>query len=119
MNESINNASLSTEVVLDRREITEEDSNILRNAENNSDVVQIEQEKVKMTLVNLNVSLTKAADVLRTTNIADSENYTLVQFQIRVRAVYLYRWVVYHKPGEIKINFQEISEELKKKISGT
>ena len=30
------------------REITEEDSNILRNAENNSDVVQIEQEKVKI-----------------------------------------------------------------------
>ena len=116
MKESINEASLSTEVILDGKEKEEDDSNVLRDIENeNKDVEQIEQEKVKMSLVNLNISITKAADVLRTTDISDSENYTLVKFQIRIRAVYMYKWAVYHKPADIKTNFKQIKEELKKK----
>ena len=115
MKESVNNASSSTEEILDTKEMEEDNINNLKNVENHNDEVQIEQEKVKMNLVNLNLSLTKAADVLHTTDIADRENYTLVQFQIRVRAVYLYKWVVYHKPILIRMNFKEISDELKKK----
>ena len=117
MKESINEASLSTEVILDQN-VFDEDNNILREKENKNEVheeMQVEQDKVKMTLINLNVSLTKAADVLRTTDIKDSENYQLVKFQIRVRAVYLYKWVVLRKPIDIKNNFKAILEELKKK----
>ena len=115
MKESMN--ELSTEVILDDKDI-EEKENVLRDKEINNEVheeMQVEQEKVKMTLVNLNLSLVKAADVLRTTDIKDSENYQLVKFQIRVRAVYLYKWVVLHQPIEIKNNFKAILEELKKK----
>ena len=108
---------LSTEVILDNKDLEEKDI-VLRDKESNNEVheeMQVEQEKVKMTLVNLNLSLVKAADVLRTTHIKDSENYQLVKFQIRVRAVYLYKWVVFHQPIEIKNNFKAILEELKKK----
>ena len=112
MKESVNEASLSTEVILNDKDIEEEDNiNNLKNQE----VVQIAQDKVNMILVNLNLSLTKAADVLRTTDIKDSDNYLLVKFQIRVRAVYLYKWEVLHKPIDIKNNFKAILEELKKK----
>ena len=112
MKESTNEASLSTEVILDDKDIEEGDHiNNLKNQE----VVQIEQDKVNMNLVNLNISLTKAADVLRTTNIHDSENFQLVEFKIRVRAVYLYKWEVLHKPIDIKNNCKAILEELKKK----
>ena len=118
MKESTNDPSISTEVILDQKDIDEEEGNIFRNAENNNQVneeVQIEQDKVNMTLLNLNISLVKAADVLRTTDIKESENYDLIKFQIRVRAVYIYKWAVLHRPIDIKNNFKHISEELKKK----
>ena len=118
MKESTNEASLSTEIVLDNKEFDEDKDNILREKENQNDVheeMQVEQDKVNMTLLNLNFSLTKAADVLRTTDIKDSDNYDLVKIQIRVRAVYLYKWVILHRPIDIKNNFKAILEELKKK----
>ena len=118
MKESTNEASLSTEIVLDNKEFDEDKDNILKEKENQNDVheeMQVEQDKVYMTLLNLNFSLTKAADVLRTTDIKDSDNYDLVKFQIRVRAVYLYKWVILHRPIDIKNNFKAILEELKKK----
>ena len=93
-------------------------SDLLRNSEEKNEVneeVQIEQDKVKMSLVNLSVSIVRAADVLKTTDISDSDNFRLIKFQIRVRAVYIYKWVVIHKPEEVKSNFKAISEELKKK----
>ena len=109
MKESINEASLSTEVILNDNDMEEnEEGGILRNAENKSEVneeVQIEQDKVKMSLVNLSLSFTNAADVLRTTDIKDSDNFELVKFQIRVRAVYIYKWTVYHRPADIKKNY--------------
>ena len=111
MKESINEASLSTEVILDDKDIEEDHIKNLKNQE----VVQIEQDKVNMTLVNLNISLTIAADVLKTKDIKDSENFQLVEFRIRVRAVYLYKWEVLHKPIDIKNNLKAILEELKKK----
>ena len=120
MKESINEVSLSTDIIInENQKDLELDSDInLRDKENNSQIteeMQVEQDKVNMTLVNLNISLTKAADVLRTTDINDSENFQLIQFQIRVRAVYLYRWVVLHQPIDIKNNLKAILEELKKK----
>ena len=118
MKESTNEASLSTEIILDNKEFDEDKDNILREKENQNDVheeMQVEQDKVNMSLLNLKLSLTKAADVLRTTDIKDSDNYQLVKIQIRVRAVYLYKWVVLHRPIDIKNNFKAILEELKKK----
>ena len=110
-------SSVSTQEILDPKEMQEE-ANILKDSEEKSHVnedIQIEQDKVKMNLINLSLSLTRAADVLRTTDISDSENFRLVKFQIRVRAVYLYKWVVIHKIEEIKTNFKNIYEEIKKK----
>ena len=118
MKESTNENQISTEEILDQKEMIDSNSNLLRNSEEKNEVneeIQIEQDKVKMSLVNLSVSIVRAADVLRTTDISDSDNFRLIKFQIRVRAVYLYKWVVIHKPAEIKSNFKAISEELEKK----
>ena len=118
MKESTNENQISTEEILDQKEMIDSNSNFLRNSEEKNEVheeIQIEQDKVKMSLVNLSVSIVRAADVLKTTDISDSDNFRLIKFQIRVRAVYLYRWVVIHKPAEVKNNFKAISEELKKK----
>ena len=117
MNESTSENQISTEEILNQKEI-EAELNLLKNSEDKNEVndeVQIEQEKVKMNLVNLNCSIVRAADVLRTTDISDNDNFRLLKFQIRVRAVYLYKWVVLHTPEEVKSNFKAISEELKKK----
>ena len=77
--------------------------------------IQIEQEKVKMDLLNLDVSLTNAADVLRTMNISDKDNYQLIKFKIRVRAVYTYKWEVLHIPSDIKKFFKQMDEEVRRK----
>ena len=120
MKESVKETSISTDIIINEREKDLElDNDInLRDKENNNEIteeMQVEQDKVKMSLVNLNVTLTNAAQVLRTTDIKDSENYQLIQFQLRVRAVYLYRWTVLHQPIDIKNNLKAILEELKKK----
>ena len=117
MNESTSENQISTQEILNQKEI-EAELNLLKSEENKNEVNdedQIAQDKVKMNLVNLNCSIVRAADVLKTTDISDSDNYRLIKFQIRVRAVYIYKWVVLHKPEEIKSNFKAISEEIKKK----
>ena len=117
MNESTNENQISTQEILNQKEI-EAELNLLKNEENKNEVndeEQIAQDKVKMNLVNLNCSLVRAADVLKTTDISDNDNFRLIKFQIRVRAVYIYKWVVLHKPEEVKSNFKAISEEIKKK----
>ena len=117
MNESTSENQISTQEILNQKEI-EAELNLLKNEENKNEVNdedQIAQDKVKMNLINLNCTIVRAADVLKTTDISDNDNYRLIKFQIRVRAVYLYRWVVLHKPEEVKSNFKDISEEIKKK----
>ena len=117
MNESTSENQISTQEILNQKEI-EAELNLLKNEENKHEVndeEQIAQDKVKMNLVNLNCSLVRAADVLKTTDISDNDNFRLIKFQIRVRAVYIYKWVVLHKPEEVKSNFKAISEEIKKK----
>ena len=91
------------------------DSEDLIKTESN-DEIQIEQDKVKMDLLNLDISLTNAADVLRTMNISDKDNYQLIKFKIRVRAVYTYKWEVLHQPSDIKKNFKQMSDEIHKKL---
>ena len=90
------------------------DSEDLIKTESN-DEIQIEQDKVKMDLLNLDISLTNAADVLHTMDISDRDNYQLIKFQIRVRAVYIYKWEVLHIPLDIKKNLKQILEETRKK----
>ena len=117
MNESTNENQISTQEILNQKEI-EAELNLLKNEENKNEVNdedQIAQDKVKMNLINLNCTIVRAADVLKTTDISDNDNYRLIKFQIRVRAVYIYKWVVLHKPEEVKSNFKAISEEIKKK----
>ena len=109
----------SLEEILPEKD-SQANSNIFQNEENpgkneSNEEVQIEQDKVKMDLLNLDLSTTNAADVLRTLDISDRDNYQLIKFQIRVRAVYIYKWEVLHVPNDIKKNFKQMSEEISKK----
>ena len=90
------------------------DSEDLIKTESN-DEIQIEQDKVKMDLLNLDITLTNAADVLHTMDISDRDNYQLIKFQIRVRAVYIYKWVIHHRPEDIKKNLKQMLEETRKR----
>ena len=118
MKESTNEVSLSTEEILPTKD--EEGHHLFQGTttkektEENEEI-QIEQEKVKMDLLNLDISLTNAADVLRTMDISDRDNYRLIKFQIRVRAVYIYKWEVLHIPNDIKKLFKSMREEINKK----
>ena len=117
MKESSTEASL--EEILPTKNL-DKSSNIFQNSESlekseSNDEIQIEQDKVKMDLLNLDLYLTNAADVLRTMDISDRDNYRLVKFQIRVRAVYIYKWEVLHLISDIKKNFKQMSEEISKK----
>ena len=107
MKESSTEASL--EEILPTKNL-DKSSNIFQNSESlekseSNDEIQIEQDKVKMDLLNLDLYLTNAADVLRTMDISDRDNYRLVKFQIRVRAVYIYKWEVLHLISDIKKKF--------------
>ena len=117
MKESSTEASL--EEILPTKNL-DKSSNIFQNSESlekseSNEEIQIEQDKVKMDLLNLDLYLTNAADVLRTMDISDRDNYRLVKFQIRVRAVYIYKWEVLHLISDIKKNFKQMSEEISKK----
>ena len=120
MKENNTDASISTEEIIPSHEINKNtklflDTENLNKMESNEEI-QIEQEKVKIDLLNLDISLTNASDVLRTMNISDKDNYRLVKFQIRVRAVYIYKWEVLHQPSDIKKNFKQMSDEIHKKL---
>ena len=118
MKESTNEVSLSTEEILPTKDeeghhLFQETTTKEKTEENEE--IQIEQEKVNMDLLNLDISLTNAADVLRTMDISDRDNYRLIKFQIRVRAVYIYKWEVLHIPNDIKKLFKSMREEINKK----
>ena len=110
LEEILPNKGLDTKSNLFQKEENQGNENLESN-----DEIQIEQNKVKMNLLNLDISLTNAADVLRTMNISDTDNYQLIKFQIRVRAVYIYKWEVLHLPTDIKKFFKQMSEEINKK----
>ena len=79
MKENNTDASISTEEIIPSHEINKNtklflDTENLNKMESNEEI-QIEQEKVKIDLLNLDISLTNASDVLRTMNISDKDNY--------------------------------------------
>ena len=77
-------------------------------------IEQIDQDKVQMELIELNAEFTNVQSVLKLTDLDQKDNFDLVKFSIKAKAVYDYEWEVYHKPSEIKKNFSEIHSELSK-----
>ena len=45
-------------------------------------------------------------------NLEESDIFDIVKFTIIVEAQSTYKWEVYHRPSEIRQNFQNISDEL-------
>ena len=65
-------------------------------------IEQIDQDKVQMELIELTAEFTNVQSVLKLTDLDQKDNFDLVKFSIKAKAVYDYEWEVYHKPSEIK-----------------
>ena len=81
----------------------------------NDNIEQIDQEKVQMDLIDLKAECTNVKSVLKLKNLKQSNNYNLVKFSIKVKAVYDYQWEIYRTPNKIKENFSQINSELSEK----
>ena len=75
---------------------------------------QIDQDKVVATLEEFKVEYTNVSNILPQNcfPLREKDKFDIIKFTIKVKAVYIYEWVVYHKPVEIKKNFAEILNEL-------
>ena len=93
-----------------------EEDNPLIEKNSSSDIEQLEQNDIKIKLIELTVEYTNVSEILskyKTNNIVqDKDNFDLIKFSIKVEAVFNYKWDVYHKPSEIKQNLENIISEL-------
>ena len=71
---------------------------------------QIDQDKVVVTLEDLKVEYTNVTNILPSDcyPLREKDKFDLIQFKIKVKAVYNYEWEVYHKPIDIKKHFAEV-----------
>ena len=88
---------------------------ILRDAKSD-EATQIDQDKVKANLINLEFQMSTASNVLKTKDISSDDNLTLFQITIKVRAVHIYKWIVYHTAKETLSNIKTIYKEIENSI---
>ena len=81
--------------------------------DSSSDIIEVDQDKIEVSLKEFQVEFTNTAKIINNTDIA-LDHYDIIKFIIKVKAVYNYSWEVYRKPAEIKKNFESISSELSK-----
>ena len=112
MNEFDINTNEENNIIL----MPNEEDNPLIEKNSSSDIEQLEQNDIKIKLIELTVEYTNVSEILskyKTNNIVqDKDNFDLIKFSIKVEAVFNYKWDVYHKPSEIKQNLENIISEL-------
>ena len=71
---------------------------------------QIDQDKVVVSLEDLKVEYKNVTNILSSDccTLREKDKFDLIQFKIKVKAVYNYEWEVYHKPIDIKKHFAEV-----------
>ena len=106
-------------------DIKEENDNIIQTSSSDnidfdkksySDLEEVDQDKLQVILKDIKAEYTSVAEILspEEVELQDKDLFDVIKFTIKVEAVDTYTWVVYHKPGEIKNNFENISNELNK-----
>jgi hypothetical protein len=69
---------------------------------------------VQVLLQEFKAESTNVKDILQSEaiDVREKDNFDVIKFTIKVKAVYDYNWEVYRKPSEIKNNFADIRNEL-------
>ena len=103
---------------------TEEDNIISTSNQDNPDyqssssaeIEEVDQDKIEIKDIDIKAEYTNVSSVLSptTTNLRDKDLFEVVKFTIKLEAVHQYIWDVYHKPSEIRENFENIISELDK-----
>ena len=103
---------------------TEEDNIISTSNQDNPDyqssssaeIEEVDQDKIEIKDIDIKAEYTNVSSVLSptTTNLRDKDLFEVVKFTIKLEAVHQYIWDVYHKPSEIRENFEYIISELDK-----
>ena len=75
---------------------------------------QIDQDKVVVSLEELKAEYTNVAKILPSDcyPLREKDKFDIIKFTIKVKAVYIYQWDVYHKPAEIKKHFAAVLNDL-------
>ena len=106
-------------------DIKEENDNLIKTSssdsidydkKSSSDLEEVDQDKLQVILKDIKAEYTSVAEILSPAEVElqDKDLFDLIKFTIKVEAVNTYNWVVYHKPDEIKKNFENISDEWNK-----
>ena len=103
---------------------TEEDNIISTSNQDNPDyqssssaeIEEVDQDKIEIKDIDIKAEYTNVSSVLSpiTTNLRDKDLFEVVKFTIKLEAVHQYIWDIYHKPSEIRENFENIISELDK-----
>ena len=107
--EDINTYSYTSQ---NSNEIITTDSNPFIRMPSSDNIEQIDQDKVQMELLDLKLTSTTVSEVLTSSKVEQKDNFDLLKFSIKVKAVYDYSWEFYRKPADVKKNFAEINSEL-------
>ena len=104
---------------------TEEDNNIIKissqdypddQSNPSDDIEEVDQDKIQIKDIDIKAEYTNVSSVLfqKAPTLPDKELFEVIKFTIKLEAVHKYIWDVYHKPSEIRKNFENIISELEK-----
>ena len=103
---------------------TEEENNIIltSNQDNpdyqsssSEEIEEMDQDKIQIKDIDIKAEYTNVSSVLSQTSSREIDPSEVIKFTIKLEAVHKYKWDVYHKPSEIRKNFEDIISELEKK----
>ena len=102
---------------------TEEDNIINTTNQDNPDyqsgssgeIEEMDQDKIQIKDIDIKAEYTNVSSVLsHPATLRDKDLFEVIKFTIKLEAVHKYIWDVYHKPSEIRKNFEDIISELEK-----
>ena len=102
---------INTQELLIPNQDNQEDESI-----SSSEIKEVKQNEIKWEEIVLKIKLSDASSVLSQyeKDIIFPDGEPVIIFSIKLKAVYDYKWEVYHKPSEIKQNSEDIISELDK-----
>ena len=101
---------------------TEEDNNIIKTSNQDNpdyqssssgEIEEVEQDKIQIKDIDIKAEYTNVSSIVFQTPV--DKDFEVIKFTIKLEAVHKYIWDVYHKPSEIRKNFEDIISELEKK----
>ena len=107
-------------------DINEENDNIIKTSsddlglkrDSSADIEEVDQDKIQIKDIDIKAEYTSVSALLppgSADDLQQKDYFEVIKFTIKLSAVHDYKWEVYHRPSEIKINLEDIVSELDKK----